>query len=419
MRANAAIARDVLRTGLAWAGLAPQREVLERERGEVRRRRREREGETGEDGEREEGLDAWEAREEEDERRRAREADEGAWARWVAAGGVASDEDAPPPRAERPRLSPLCLPGLDAEPRALDFSKAAQTLRQMFREWSAEGAAERDACFGPLLKYLEEHCDAAGLPHERRHTVKVLHPGCGLGRFVLELALRGFSVEGSEISYHMLAASMHMMNFVTGAGQYQLHPFVLSGSNHRSHANRVRAVAVPDVFPRDALDDASRRSEVHGSERIGIAAGDFCSVYRAARFRRQYDVLATVFFLDTAKNPLAYLETAANCLKPGGLWLNLGPLKWHFEKDGPDKEEDDDDAFSSSSEVEDKGIGNPGAVELCDDDIQALLGTYGFDVLHHDDGAVRDAGYIRDPLSMEATSYRPVFWAAVRRDDPQ
>ena len=429
VRENAALARDVLRTGLAWAGLGPQREALERERSGLRRRWRERErrraegegAEAGEDGEGAEAeMDAWEAKEEAEEERREREAEESAWERWVANGGVGGGADDPPEEEEaRVRLTPLCLPGLPAEPRTLDFNKATQTLRQMFREWSAEGAAERAACFDPLLRYLERHYDARRLPRERRHEVKVLNPGCGLGRFVFELARLGFSVEGSEISYHMLVASMHMMNFVTGAGQYRLYPFVLSGSNHRSHENRVRSVAVPDVFPKEALDEASRHSEVHGSERIGIAAGDFCTVYKAPEFRHQYDVLATVFFLDTAKNPLAYLETAANCLKPGGLWLNLGPLKWHFEKshdDGDDKSaKDDDDAFSSSSEFEDKGIGNPGAVELCENDIQSLLAHYGFEVLQHDDGSTRDAGYIRDQLSMETTSYRPVFWVARRK----
>jgi hypothetical protein len=435
VRANAALARDLLRTGLAWAGLPEQRAALERQRRGLRAAWREREarrredaamgivaaaGEDGDEAEEEEReMDEWEAREEAEDQRRERE-EARAWEGYVPVtelgGGEAEAEE--PEQQEREAASPLCLPGLAAEPRPLDFNKAAQTLRQLFREWSAEGAAERAACFDPVLQFLAEHYDGAGLPREKRHTIKVLNPGCGLGRLVFELACAGFSVEGSEISYHMLVASMHMMNFVSGAGQYRLHPFALSGSNHHSHADRMRAVPVPDVFPKEALDEASARSEVHGSDRIGIAAGDFCAVYRTRRFRRAYDVLATVFFLDTAKNPLAYMETAANCVRPGGLWVNLGPLKWHFERDDDgDKDGDDDDGFSSSSATEDKGIGNPGAVELCEDDVLRLLDAHGFELLRHDDGRGRDAGYIRDPLSMEATSYRPVFWVAQRRED--
>jgi carnosine N-methyltransferase len=440
VRAGAALARDLLRTGLAWAGLAAQREALERQRRGLGRRRREREArrrgdeeagvvvaEAADDGELEErDVDEWEEREEAEDERREREEEARAWEDYVPAGEFGGEEaEAEGPEAEEGEAaSPLCLPGLKAEPRPLDFNKAAQTLRQLFREWSAEGAAERAACFDPVLRCITEHYDGAGLPEEKRHTIKVLNPGCGLGRLVFELACAGFSVEGSEISYHMLIASMHMMNFVAGAGTYRLHPFALSGSNHHSHADRMRSVLVPDILPKEALDEASARSEVHGSDRIGIAAGDFCVVYKARQFRRAYDVLATVFFLDTAKNPLAYMETAANCVRPGGLWVNLGPLKWHFEKDHGDDENaraDDgqgsDGGFSSGSAAEDKGIGNPGAVELCGDDVLRLLDRHGFEVLRHDDGRARDAGYIRDPLSMEATSYRPVFWVAQRRED--
>ena len=34
--------------------------------------------------------------------------------------------------------------------------------------------------------------------------------------------------------------------------------------------------------------------------------------------------------MDTAKNIIAYTETIYNILKPGGVWLNLGPLVYHF-----------------------------------------------------------------------------------------
>ena len=37
-----------------------------------------------------------------------------------------------------------------------------------------------------------------------------------------------------------------------------------------------------------------------------------------------YDCVATVFFLDTAHNVIAYIETIYDILKPGGYWVNLG-----------------------------------------------------------------------------------------------
>ncbi len=38
----------------------------------------------------------------------------------------------------------------------------------------------------------------------------------------------------------------------------------------------------------------------------------------------------TCFFIDTAKNIIDYIETIHNVLKTGGVWINFGPLQYHF-----------------------------------------------------------------------------------------
>lgn len=43
----------------------------------------------------------------------------------------------------------------------------------------------------------------------------------------------------------------------------------------------------------------------------------------------KWDCVATCFFLDTANNVVDYIETTWNILKPGGYWINLGPLLYH------------------------------------------------------------------------------------------
>jgi carnosine N-methyltransferase len=40
----------------------------------------------------------------------------------------------------------------------------------------------------------------------------------------------------------------------------------------------------------------------------------------------------TCFFLDTAHNVIEYIERIAAILKPGGLWVNLGPLLYHYSE---------------------------------------------------------------------------------------
>lgn len=42
----------------------------------------------------------------------------------------------------------------------------------------------------------------------------------------------------------------------------------------------------------------------------------------------KYDAVATLFLIDTAENALSYIEAIHKLLKPNGIWINYGPLKW-------------------------------------------------------------------------------------------
>ncbi|XP_063609584.1 carnosine N-methyltransferase-like [Penaeus indicus] len=43
-----------------------------------------------------------------------------------------------------------------------------------------------------------------------------------------------------------------------------------------------------------------------------------------------WDCVATCFFIDCANNIVDFIETIFKILKPGGYWVNLGPLLYHF-----------------------------------------------------------------------------------------
>jgi len=66
-----------------------------------------------------------------------------------------------------------------------------------------------------------------------------------------------------------------------------------------------------------------------------MSASDFLCLYGDDDYSDTFDAVATVFFLDTAPNLIRYLETIRNCLKSGGLLINIGPLLWHFENNAP------------------------------------------------------------------------------------
>lgn len=225
-----------------------------------------------------------------------------------------------------------------------DLDKARSTLRQFYRDWSAEGAAERDACLGPVMKDLR-----AERSSREGGSLDVLVPGAGLGRLVFDLCKEGFNVEGNEISYHQLLASSYVLNYCPGPRAHTIYPWVHGFSNHLNRSQHLQGVQVPDVHPGTALTALIAESP---PGEMSMSASDFISLYEDEDRKEIFDAVATVFFLDTAPNPLRYIETIRNCLRTGGIWTNLGPLLWHFENSPPGKH-----GHHGTSEVETKKDG--------------------------------------------------------------
>ena len=321
----------------------------------------------------------------------------------------------PPPPSHSGSRHPLDWRG-SASAHGLD--KARTIIRQLYRDWSAEGASERDAHFTPVLDALQAEFPATG----SRHAVPVLFPGAGLGRLLHGACAAGFDATGNEISHHALLASAWVLNHTAPGIQHPLYPFALTFANHVSRAAHLRRVLVPDVHPGTSLleaasasaDESQQQHHHHPFERMSMAAGDFVGVYGAPAAAGSFAAVCTVFFLDTAPNPLRYMETVANCLRPGGVWINLGPLLWHFD---PDEEAGQrrGGAESTAPGPAHPGVHEPGSVELTDDEVRALVERSGFVVEEHELREGAPAGYIADVASMLQNTYRVSFWVARRR----
>jgi len=317
----------------------------------------------------------------------------------------------------------------------MNVSKAYTTIRQLYRDWSAEGKVERDACYAPVVDALNFNFSSTPIP--QRGNIKILVPGAGLGRLPLEICKAGYAVEGNEISYHMIIVSNHILNHSVAGQQYKLYPWAFGFSNHLRREHQLQCVMVPDVHPGTELDVASKGMEIHAFDRLSMSSSDFCVAYRQPEAKEAYDAVATVFFVDTAPNVIAYIETARHCLRPGGIWVNVGPLLWHFENNAPgsqhDHEHDHDDttahkplyrplsaiaeesslassAAGKSGSDENLGIGDAGSVELTDEEVGELLTLFGFTVERHERG--NDSGYIQNPNSMLQSTYRTSIWIA-------
>jgi carnosine N-methyltransferase len=205
------------------------------------------------------------------------------------------------------------------------------------RDWSAEGKPERDAAYAPLLDALERYFpDKAARSSE---PLRVLVPGCGLGRLAMEIAARGFWAQGNEFSTYMLIASHFALNQSTRVGEHAIFPFLHGWSNHQSTQNSLlRSVAVPDVVPAEILAGVQPGA-------FSLVAGDFEEVYGPAHWREngeegdededegnvnqrgRWASVVTCFFIDTARNVLNYLRTIHGLLADDGVWINIGACK--------------------------------------------------------------------------------------------
>lgn len=265
---------------------------------------------------------------------------------------------------------------LRTTPTDRDYENIRSTLRQLVREWSEEGAGEREACFSPILKYLTD-----SFSFNTRKCVRVLVPGAGLGRLAWEINRLGFEVQGNEFSLYMLLTSQLIMNNARNPGQYSIIPFAFPLSNHLSEGDSLRIISVPDLTADTGMDNSGDFS---------MTAGDFVEIYSRPEELCTWDCIVTCFFLDTAQNVIEYLRVIYGALKSGGIWINLGPLQYHFE---------------SSSEM---------SVELTWNEIILAAERIGF---KFEDIRVLDEqflSYACDEMGLTRTVYRAVYSTASR-----
>jgi carnosine N-methyltransferase len=82
-----------------------------------------------------------------------------------------------------------------------------------------------------------------------------------------------------------------------------------------------------------------------------------------------------------------YIETVRHCLKTGGIWINHGPLLWHFESTPTPAQSSKKSSVEALEQENGKvahggeGIGEPGSFELTDQEVKHLVEKMGFEIL--------------------------------------
>ncbi|KAF5664486.1 trehalase [Fusarium heterosporum] len=266
---------------------------------------------------------------------------------------------------------------LKSSGRLADKVSVSQALKHYVRDWTETGESERSTTFSCLVKALE------GIFPDRDGAtpVKVLVPGAGLGRLGHDIAgLGGFEVTINEWSMYMNIAyrfieTNRLRNF------HSFHPFVDGWSHHATEQDMTRELAFPDT----SLNSSS----------VVLVEGDFTTVFNDKT--GTFDVVVTYFFIDTARNLMSYLDTIKKVLKPGGHWVNLGPLLY----------------------------GTGPFVQLSLDEIVQVTEAMGFEYLDTDESCgpltfperkIRgmEAVYGFDDRALTKSAYNAQFWVAKR-----
>ncbi|KAJ7960192.1 S-adenosyl-L-methionine-dependent methyltransferase superfamily protein [Quillaja saponaria] len=255
----------------------------------------------------------------------------------------------------------------------VDVDKVRCIIRNIVRDWAAEGQKERDQCYKPILEELDSL-----FPNRSRESAPAcLVPGAGLGRLALEISCLGFISQGNEFSYYMMICSSFILNHTQIAGEWTIYPWIHSNLNSVSDSDQLRPVSIPDIHPASAGI----------TEGFSMCGGDFIEVYSDPSQVGVWDAVVTCFFIDTAHNIVEYIEIISKILKEGGVWINLGPLLYHFA-----------DIYGQEDDM---------SIELSLEDVKRVALHFGFQL---EKERTIETTYTTNPKSMMQNHYYAAFW---------
>ncbi|KAJ8770379.1 hypothetical protein K2173_014992 [Erythroxylum novogranatense] len=269
-------------------------------------------------------------------------------------------------------------PSLQLNVPLVDVDKVRCIIRNIVRDWAAEGKKERDQCYRPILEELNSL-----FPNRSRESPPMcLVPGAGLGRLALEISCLGFVSQGNEFSYYMMICSSFILNRTQEIGEWTIYPWIHSNCNSLSDSDQLRPVSIPDIHPASAGI----------TEGFSMCGGDFVEVYSDPSQVGVWDAVVTCFFIDTAHNIVEYIEIISRILKDGGVWINLGPLLYHFAE-----------MYGQEDDM---------SIELSLEDVKRVALHFGF---QFEKERTIETTYTTNPRSMMQNRYFTAFWTARKK----
>ena len=175
------------------------------------------------------------------------------------------------------------------------------------RDWTINRKKERDMHYIPIIEKVKKY-----VPEQS----KILIPGAALLRLGYELAKIGYNIDANDYNFTNFILCDYFFNY-SKMNQFSYQPLIRSFSNYLTEDAVFRQFYFPD-----------ENINLNGKGRIKMLAGDFTKLYNDKI--DYYDCVITCFFIDTAKNVIEYIDVIEKVLKKGGIWINFGPLSYHW-----------------------------------------------------------------------------------------
>ena len=175
------------------------------------------------------------------------------------------------------------------------------------RDWTTERKKERDSNYIPIIDMVKKFVKAGS---------NILIPGAALLRLGYELGKLGYNIDANDYYFYNVIFCDYFFNY-SKKNQFSFQPLIRSFSNFLTE---------DDVFKKYSFPDED--INLNGKGKMKMICGDFTKLY--TNVHNYYDCVVTCFFIDTAKNVFEYIDIIERVLKKGGIWINFGPLSYHW-----------------------------------------------------------------------------------------
>lgn len=224
-----------------------------------------------------------------------------------------------------------------------DFPDVVDALLAIVRDWSDDGASERDIVYTKIVdSVVEAAMDAVSTGAvDQKKDFGVLVVGAGVGRLSWEIARDGFYVQGVESSYLLLFWANYVLNGeVGGQSGMHLYPWAHHTGMVEDVNEQCKEVTFPDCKVREV-----------GSGNFTMVAGEFLDLYNEDG---GWDCVVTCFYLESCHSIISVVRRVAKILREGGVWVNFGGLEFRYE------DSEDEPSIEVTAEELDLIIGRAG-----------------------------------------------------------